>query len=125
MNMQRHWWKRCSAALVMSAGITLGTGIALAQTAPATANKDGVEVLTRGPIHEAFAEEDLTQLPSRLLLLDQGLEQLRGRDLLHPDEDVSEPVLAPAEGLQLLDEGRLTDARGRTVQAKCDAHRSG
>ncbi len=30
--------------------------MALAQTAPPAANGDGVEVLTRGPIHEAFAE---------------------------------------------------------------------
>jgi hypothetical protein len=56
MNLKKHCWKRCGAALVMSAGITLGTGMTMAQTAPSAASEDGVEVLTRGPIHEAFAE---------------------------------------------------------------------
>jgi hypothetical protein len=41
MNSKRHWWKRCGGALVMSAGITLGTGMAMAQTA-ARADPRGV-----------------------------------------------------------------------------------
>ena len=57
MNLKKNWLVKYGAALVMSAGITLGTGVATAQTAPtAESYDDGIEVLTRGPIHEAFAE---------------------------------------------------------------------
>ena len=58
------------------------------------------------PAHEAPGDQDLAELPPRVPLLDERLEQLRGRDLLHPDEDVAQAVLALAEGLQLLDERR-------------------
>ena len=58
------------------------------------------------PAHEAPGDQDLAELPPRVPLLDERLEQLRRRDLLHPDEDVAQAVLALAEGLQLLDERR-------------------
>src|SRR5438093_8875804 len=52
----RHLGKSCLVAALVTLGASLGGDKALfAQPAPADAD-EGVEVLTRGPVHEAFAE---------------------------------------------------------------------
>ncbi len=52
MNLRNHLCVSSFAALVIGAGI-FGAGVS---TAPAVESSQGMEVLTRGPVHEAFAE---------------------------------------------------------------------
>ncbi len=90
-------------ALLPVDGPGVGAALGVGEPVDALRAQRGVHVL---PGHEAAGQEDLAELRPRLALLHERLEELRGRDLLHPDEDVAQPVLALAQGLQLVDELR-------------------
>jgi hypothetical protein len=54
MNLSRTGW--CVVATLLALNIALGLNTANAFQPPPPADEEGVEVLTRGPVHEAFAE---------------------------------------------------------------------
>ena len=49
-------WCIVAALLALSAALGRNHAIALQQGAPGAGIEEGIEVLTRGPVHEAFAE---------------------------------------------------------------------